>query len=239
MMNDSVLKASQQARKHIFAKLREAPATAVKPLDPLLSAAVSVARFGNQQERIENFIKQAKAWHADVLETSELQWPLQVAQIMQQVAAPQLLAGRNTAIASRLVEQLGAKRLRWFDEPIETWKPTLFNEVAISMTTTIGAIALTGTLILWPDEREPRTMSLVLPVHIALLYASQIQDTLASAQQHFGWARHMPTNLLMISGPSKTADIQQTLAYGAHGPKQLFIVLVRDDLSGAAAGAAS
>ena len=239
MMNDSILKASQQARKNILTKLREAPATAVKPLDPLLGVAIPVVSFSNEQEKIENFITQAKAWHADVMETTEGQWSLQVAQIMQQVAAPQLLAGRNTAIASRLVEQLGADRLRWFDEPIEAWKPSLFNEVAISMTTTIGAIALTGILILWPDEREPRTMSLVPPVHIALLYASQIQDTLASAQQHFGWAQHMPTNLLMISGPSKTADIQQTLAYGAHGPKQLLIVLVRDDLPDTAAGVTS
>jgi L-lactate dehydrogenase complex protein LldG len=41
----------------------------------------------------------------------------------------------------------------------------------------------------------------------------------------------MPTNLLLVSGPSKTADIQQTLAYGAHGPKELVVVLV-DDLPG-------
>ena len=40
----------------------------------------------------------------------------------------------------------------------------------------------------------------------------------------------MPTNLLLVTGPSKTADIQQVLAYGAHGPKELIIVLV-DDVS--------
>ena len=37
-----------------------------------------------------------------------------------------------------------------------------------------------------------------------------------------------PPTLLLITGPSKTADIQQTLAYGAHGPKELVIVLVGD-----------
>ena len=35
----------------------------------------------------------------------------------------------------------------------------------------------------------------------------------------------MPTNALLISGPSKTADIQQTLAYGAHGPRELIVLL--------------
>ena len=36
----------------------------------------------------------------------------------------------------------------------------------------------------------------------------------------------MPTNALLISGPSKTADIQQTLAYGAHGPKELIVLVI-------------
>lgn len=42
------------------------------------------------------------------------------------------------------------------------------------------------------------------------------------------WAHHMPTNALLISGPSKTADIQQTLAYGAHGPSELVVLLLTD-----------
>jgi L-lactate dehydrogenase complex protein LldG len=36
----------------------------------------------------------------------------------------------------------------------------------------------------------------------------------------------MPTNALLISGPSKTADIQQVIAYGVHGPKQLIVLLL-------------
>jgi L-lactate dehydrogenase complex protein LldG len=36
----------------------------------------------------------------------------------------------------------------------------------------------------------------------------------------------MPTNALLISGPSKTADIEQTLAFGIHGPKQLITLLI-------------
>lgn len=38
----------------------------------------------------------------------------------------------------------------------------------------------------------------------------------------------LPTNLLLVTGPSKTADIQQVLAFGAHGPRELVIVLVND-----------
>jgi L-lactate dehydrogenase complex protein LldG len=44
----------------------------------------------------------------------------------------------------------------------------------------------------------------------------------------------MPTNLVLVSGPSKTSDIQQTLAYGAHGPRALWVVIVDDVLEGQA-----
>jgi L-lactate dehydrogenase complex protein LldG len=47
--------------------------------------------------------------------------------------------------------------------------------------------------------------------------------------QREGWANDLPTNALLISGPSKTADIQVTLAYGAHGPKELVVLLIGDE----------
>lgn len=74
-----------------------------------------------------------------------------------------------------------------------------------------------------PDEQEPRLMSLVPPVHIAVLKAEKIHDTLAEA---------MPTNLLLISGPSKTADIELTLAFGVHGPKELIVFILIEEMQG-------
>jgi L-lactate dehydrogenase complex protein LldG len=93
---------------------------------------------------------------------------------------------------------------------------------------TVGGVAETGGLLLETGPSEPRLLSLVPPIHLALLYASCIQDTLWSAFRHLGWGNGLPTNALLISGPSKTADIEQTLAYGVHGPKRLVVVLVDD-----------
>jgi L-lactate dehydrogenase complex protein LldG len=42
----------------------------------------------------------------------------------------------------------------------------------------------------------------------------------------------MPTNIVVVSGPSKTADIEQTLAFGVHGPKQLIVLVIRKQLNG-------
>jgi L-lactate dehydrogenase complex protein LldG len=83
----------------------------------------------------------------------------------------------------------------------------------------------TGSLILWPTPAEPRLMSLVPAVHFVLLDAEAVHADLYSAMISEAWAQGMPTNALLICGPSKTADIQQTLAYGAHGPRELVVLL--------------
>ncbi|HEX9179368.1 MAG TPA: LUD domain-containing protein, partial [Burkholderiales bacterium] len=80
----------------------------------------------------------------------------------------------------------------------------------------------------WPGETEPRTLSLVPPVHFVLLDEASIHADLHSAMAADRWPARMPTNALLISGPSKTADIQQTLAYGAHGPRELIVLLIRE-----------
>jgi L-lactate dehydrogenase complex protein LldG len=70
-------------------------------------------------------------------------------------------------------------------------------------------------------------------VHIAVLMVSVLYASLPAALRALAPQDDMPSNLLLISGPSKTADIQQVLAYGAHGPKELVIVLVNDPEGGA------
>jgi L-lactate dehydrogenase complex protein LldG len=70
-------------------------------------------------------------------------------------------------------------------------------------------------------------MSLVPSVHFVLLDADKIYADLNAAMTAEAWSGALPTNALLICGPSKTADIQQTLAYGAHGPRELVVLLRR------------
>ena len=88
-------------------------------------------------------------------------------------------------------------------------------------------IAETGTLVLWPTPEEPRLLSLVPPIHVALVDFGRIASTLHELMHAEQWAAGMPTNALLLSGPSKSADIEQTLTYGVHGPARL-VVLLRD-----------
>jgi L-lactate dehydrogenase complex protein LldG len=81
-------------------------------------------------------------------------------------------------------------------------------------------------VVLWPTPEEPRLLSLVPPVHVAVLDADTIYGSLAEMMTERNWADGMPTNVLLISGPSKTADIEFTLVFGVHGPKEM-VVLIR------------
>jgi len=69
-------------------------------------------------------------------------------------------------------------------------------------------------------------MSLVPSIHIAVLEADKIFSSFLEAMQTEKWPTKMPTNVVLISGPSKTADIEMTLAFGVHGPRELIVLIV-------------
>jgi L-lactate dehydrogenase complex protein LldG len=123
-------------------------------------------------------------------------------------------------------------QVKVFNQPLQDWKHALFADIDASVTSTAAGVADTGTLVLQPGPGEPRTLSLVPPVHVAVLPVSRLYASLPAAMVALQLQANMPTNLVLITGPSKTADIQQVLVYGAHGPKELIIVLI-DDVSAA------
>ncbi|WP_226817203.1 LutC/YkgG family protein, partial [Burkholderia cepacia] len=124
-----------------------------------------------------------------------------------------------------------------FDRPIDAWKAELFDTIDAGFTVARSGIAATGTVVLAPDAGTPRTVSLVPPLHVALVHASTLHPDLHAAVHAERWHAGMPTNLVLVSGPSKTSDIQQTLAYGAHGPRRLWVVIVTDSAARPAATA--
>jgi L-lactate dehydrogenase complex protein LldG len=113
-----------------------------------------------------------------------------------------------------------------YNQPVEHFKDDLFQGIDAGITSTRGGVADTGAIVLWPSSDEPRLMSLVPPVHVAVLDADTIYNSMGEMMATENWAAGMPTNALFISGPSKTADIEFTLVFGVHGPKEL-IVLIR------------
>ena len=170
------------------------------------------------------------AAHAEVWRASETQWPAKLAHEIARAGVQRLLLDARRAEGAALVAALPtAVEAVTFDRPLETWKAELFDTVAAGFTVARSGIASTGTLVICPDAGSPRTTSVAPPLHIALVYGDTLHRDLHEAARMERWSDDMPTNLALVSGPSKTSDIQQTLAYGAHGPRRLWVVIVTDE----------
>lgn len=219
------------AREAILNKLR-AERDALKPThSPDSDFTVVAQRDWDAGERVQRFIQAITAVHAEVHRVSRSAWPDKIQQLVQEKGLRTLWASNDTHVGQQLAERwaLQDAELRQDGYPVETWKHELFVGVDAAFTECHGAIAETGSLILCPTSAEPRLMSLVPPVHFALLEPQEIYATLHEAMLAQQWVEQgMPTNMLLISGPSKTADIEQTLAYGVHGPRELIVLILQD-----------
>jgi L-lactate dehydrogenase complex protein LldG len=95
----------------------------------------------------------------------------------------------------------------------------------------LGAVAETGTLVLTSGADNPTTLNFLPDVHIVVVDArdvvSDFEAMMARLRQRFG-AGTMPRAVNMITGPSRSADIEQTLILGAHGPRKLHVIVVGD-----------
>ncbi|MGK5039340.1 LutC/YkgG family protein [Janthinobacterium sp. GB1R12] len=183
------------------------------------------------RDRIAAMQAALRAAHAQVDCVSADAWPAMLAQRLGAHGAHRLLLDTGSAEGQALRAALpqGVEALA-FARPLAQWKGELFDTVDAGFTVARSGIAATGTLVIAPDAATPRTVSLAPPLHICLVYASSLHVDLHAAARAERWADGMPANLVLVSGPSKTSDIQQTLAYGAHGPRWLWVLII-DDLS--------
>lgn len=212
------------ARANILARLRE-------PERPDIDVAgrdhISQHNW-SMDERIQRFTERMEAVRTEVHHATPDTWLNLLAHICRNKGLNNLLLSPDTPWGEVIAaEPDHFPTLRHYEHAIEDWKHDMFNGIEASLTSTLGGIAETGSLMLWASEHEPRQMSLVPPIHIALLKRDKLYTTFAEAIQAQGWAETgMPTNALLISGPSKSADIAQVLAYGVHGPKELVVILI-------------
>jgi len=93
------------------------------------------------------------------------------------------------------------------------------------------ALAETGTLVVLPRKGLSRLVSLVPPVHIALVRAEDLLETLEDLfllrrLEYHQQGGEMGSYLNFITGPSRTADIEMTIVEGVHGPKEVHMVIL-------------
>ncbi|MEO9191906.1 MAG: LUD domain-containing protein [Acetobacteraceae bacterium] len=158
-----------------------------------------------------------------------------VARMPDLAAVPEAIAAYLTArnLPSRLVmaPHPELRELDWASRPLlELHEGRAEASDAVSLSHAFAAIAETGTLMMPSGPERPNTLNLLADTEIVLLRASRIVGAYEEAWDRLraetGGA--MPRTVMLITGPSRSADIEQALELGAHGPRRLHVVLVDD-----------
>jgi L-lactate dehydrogenase complex protein LldG len=102
----------------------------------------------------------------------------------------------------------------------------------VALSHAFGAVAETGTLMLLSGPDNPTTLNFLPDTHLVVVHAGDIvgdYETLwQRLRERFG-VGNMPRTVNLITGPSRSADIGQTLILGAHGPRRLHVMIVGDN----------
>jgi L-lactate dehydrogenase complex protein LldG len=181
---------------------------------------------GNPLSLVESFKKNLEAVNGQcIVVRNELEIVRALTKIITDLQATNLRARRlavsNAPALQRLVKLIAVE----IDELCITPSVADLFSVDVGITTAQAAIAETGTLVLDSSRERNRLTSLVPPVHIAIIDAAQIHESLGetlSALQRDGEVSPIVT---FVTGPSRTADIELTLAIGVHGPQELYVIV--------------
>jgi len=213
------------ARDTILNRLRE---RIVHPATTKPDFGVMDTRRWSLEDGITRFTAQQTSVHGEVHRVNSSGLNQAILGRLQRADATRILIAPGNPIRPAL--ESAAPTLDWqaYDRPVEDWKSELFHQTDAAITSCHAGLAETGSVVVIPSAEEPRLMSLVPPLHIVVLPVNRLFSSWYQLITEEDWTGPMATNTLLISGPSKTADIEQTLVYGAHGPKALTVFLVDD-----------
>ncbi len=161
----------------------------------------------------------------------------QVADVVAELAARlhcrQLLAWTDEAMAlPGLTAALQARGLSVIDPELAQTgavRETRLQElaqIALGLTGADAGLAETGSLVLAGGPGRPRLASLLVPVHVAVLRVDRLVESISALLATRGDLVAAGSNLVAITGPSRTADIEHTLSRGVHGPGEVHVILL-------------
>lgn len=123
-----------------------------------------------------------------------------------------------------LPDRLASAGVRLLQPGDDRWE-TRLADAAVGVTSATIAVASTGTVAVTAGPGAPRALSLLPPVHVCVLRASDVVAEFAEAIVQVG-ERSLPSALIWVGGPSRTADLEMIQTLGVHGPKIVELVLL-------------
>jgi L-lactate dehydrogenase complex protein LldG len=142
------------------------------------------------------------------------------------------LARNNLPAKAAIAPSSALDALDWKSQPmLELRRDKAVGSDMVAITPAFAAIAETGTLVMASGPEHPVTLNLLPDTHIVVLNETDIvggyEDVWQRLRARYGKDR-MPRTVNTITGPSRTADIEQTIELGAHGPRRMHIVVVHE-----------
>ncbi len=138
------------------------------------------------------------------------------------------LSEANQPATLRMGDDARLAALPWGDTAIEITRGASDGQDVNAVSAVFAAIAETGTVMLVSGADNPTTLNFLPENHIVVVFAEDVVADLESAfaklRERYGAVPPRTQNF--ITGPSRSADIEQTLLFGAHGPRRLHVVLV-------------
>ncbi len=192
------------------------PRARVVPARGRVAPAERIALFIAEAERVNATTRRLRSWH----------------EVAEAVAA--FLRSANLPMSVRTSSAPMLATIPWAAEPslIVATGPAE-DEDAAAFVGAFAGIAETGTLMVVSGPETPTTLNFLPPNHVVALPVGRLVGTYEEAwallRAEFGTGV-MPRTVNWITGPSRTADIEQTLLLGAHGPRRLHILLIDDEL---------
>lgn len=198
-------------------------AKAVK--ERLAQAPVGVVPARGQlpdKERIALFCEMAEKVSATVEHVKK------PAQVPKAVAA--YLRAKNLPSSVRMGADVRLAAMPWSAaKSLEVKNGRAEPEDEVGVSHALAGVAETGTLLLYSGRENPTTVNFLPEHHIVVIDAKDIagdlETVLSSLRKKLGKGK-MPRTVNMITGPSRSADIEQTLLLGAHGPRALHLIVV-------------
>jgi len=176
-----------------------------------------------RERQIDLFEEGAKAVHATVA---------RVAGAAVAGAVTDYLAASNLPAAAVMAPDPALDRYGWKERPmLEIRRGLPVDADRVAITGAFAGVAETGTLIFTSGADHPTSLNLLPETHVVILREDDIvgayEEVFVRLRARYGEGA-MPRAVNTVTGPSRTADVEQQLELGAHGPRRMHILIVRD-----------
>ncbi|GAB4430737.1 MAG: hypothetical protein Kow002_19090 [Anaerolineales bacterium] len=168
-----------------------------------------------KSELMSRFIEELTALSGQVIETTTLELSAHLLSLLREKGIKRVQAWESVpGVDWDAITEAGILVQREADEHIKA-----------GITGALAGVAETGTLVIQSDQGKPLTASLLPEIHIAVLRARDIEENLPKVFRNRKVEGY--DSVVLVSGPSRTADIEMTLTIGVHGPGELYVFIVR------------